>query len=107
MFLTAGLISLLLSLVLFPIADWVLNTFIPSEIDSDYGLTMMLFQMGIGDLFRYLADELIFSILIPAGILAIIGFTMVLASYFLAKRNSESNTQITATSRPIDKIADN
>jgi hypothetical protein len=106
MLLTAGLISLILSLVLFPIANWGFSTFIPSEISSDVGLTTMFVQMGLGDLSRYLAKELVLSVVIPAGVLAIIGFVLLLGFYFLAKNNSRANTQITKTSGSIYKISD-
>ncbi len=106
MFLISGLVSLILSLVLFPITDWGLSTLVPGEVSSDFGLTTILFQIGLGELSRYLANELIMSVVIPAGVLAIIGLTLLLVSYFLAKRRLPSNTQITGTSRPIDKIAD-
>jgi hypothetical protein len=105
-FLTAGLISLILSLFLFPIASWGFSSFVPSEFSSNHGLIVFLVQMGIGDLSRELTDVLIMSVVIPASVLATIGFALLLGSYLLTKSSPPNNVQLIESANPMSDTAD-
>lgn len=90
-FITAGLISLVLSLALFPIANCGFSKFIPTEINGNFDLSAILLQIGLGDLSRYLANELIMSIVVPASFLTFIGFALLLGFYLHSKSTSPNN----------------
>jgi len=105
-FLTAGLISLTLSLSLFPVVDWGFNNLIPSETSSNFELTALLVQLGIGDLSRELSNVLIMSVVIPASVLAIIGFALLLGSYLLTQSSPPSDVQLIESGYPMNDTAD-
>lgn len=105
-FLTAGLISLILSVFLFPVASWGFNNFVPSEFISNYGLIAFLVQMGIGDLSRELTDMLIMSVVIPAGVIASFGFALLLGLYLLTKSSPPNNVQLIESANPMSDSAD-
>lgn len=105
-FLTAGLISLTLSLSLFPIVNWGFNNLIPSKTSNNFELTTLLVQLGIGDLSRELSNTLIMSVVIPASVLAIIGFALLLGSYLLSQSSPPSDVQLIERGYPLNDTAD-
>jgi hypothetical protein len=86
--LAAGLISLIFSLSLFPATNWAFSRLIPHESGTYFGLTNILIQLGVGDLSRELASRLVMSVVIPASVITIIGFSLLLAFYLLARSSS-------------------
>ncbi len=105
-FLTAGLISLTLSLSLFPIVTWGFNNLIPSKTSNNFELTALLVQLGIGDLSRELSNVLIMSVVIPASVLAIIGFALLLGSYLLSQSSPPSDVQLIERGYPMNDTVD-
>ncbi len=105
-FLTAGLISLTLSLSLFPIVKWGFNNLIPSKTSNNFELTALLVQLGIGDLSRELSNVLIMSVVIPASVLAIIGFALLLGSYLLSQSSPPSDVQLIDREYPMNDTID-
>ena len=105
-FLTAGLISLTLSLSLFPIVNWGFNNLIPSRTSNNFELTTLLVQLGIVDLSRELSNMLIMSVVIPASVLAIIGFALLLGSYLLIQSSPPSDMQLIESTNPLNDTAD-
>ncbi len=105
-FLTAGLISLTLSLSLFPIVNWGFNNLIPSKTSNNFELTTLLVQLGIGDLSRELSNMLIMSVVIPASVLAIIGFALLLGSYLLIQSSPPRDMQLIESTNPLNDTAD-
>ena len=105
-FLTAGLISLTLSLSLFPVVNWGFNNLIPSETSNNFELTALLVQLGIGDLSRELSNVLIMSVVIPASVLAIIGFALLLGSYLLTQSSPPSDLQLIESGYPMNDTVD-
>ncbi len=83
--LAAGLISLILSLSLFPATNWAFSRLIPDESGTFFGLTNILLQLGVGDLSQELASRLVMSVVIPATVITIIGFSLLLAFYLLGR----------------------
>jgi hypothetical protein len=88
--LTAGLISLVLALSLTPISSWALPRLIPGGSEASLGLSNLLIELGVVDFSRVLAERLVMSIVIPAGVITIIGLTLLLALYLI---NRQSRTQ--------------
>jgi hypothetical protein len=105
-FLIAGVISLTLSLFLFPVANWGLSKFIPSETGSNLGFIDVLIQIGIWDLFEELTNALIMSVVIPAVVFTIIGFTLLLGSYLISRSPPPTDLQLTESGKPMKEIAD-
>ncbi len=105
-FLTAGLISLTLSLSLFPIVNWGFNNLIPIKTSNNFELTALLVQLGIGDLSRELSNVLIMSVVIPASVLAIIGFALLLGSYLLSQSSPPSDVQLIESENPMNATFD-
>jgi len=105
-FLTAGLISLTLSLSLFPIVTWGFNNLIPSKTSNNFELTALLVQLGIGDLSRELSNGLIMSVVIPASVLAVIGFALLLGSYLLSQSSPPSDVQLIEGEYPMNDTVD-
>jgi hypothetical protein len=105
-FLSAGLISLTLSLSLFPIVNWGFNNLIPSKTSNNFELTALLVQLGIGDLSRELSNVLIMSVVIPASVLAIIGFALLLGSYLLSQSSPPSDVQLIERGYPMNDTVD-
>jgi len=62
--------------------------------------------MGIGDLSRELTDVLIMSVVIPASVLATIGFALLLGSYLLTKSSPPNNVQLIESANPMSDTAD-
>jgi hypothetical protein len=105
-FLSAGLISLTLSLSLFPIVNWGFNNLIPSKTSNNFELTALLVQLGIGDLSRELSNGLIMSVVIPASVLAVIGFALLLGSYLLSQSSPPSDVQLIEGEYPMNDTVD-
>ena len=81
-FLAAGGISLIIALILFPTMDLILGRLILNAPINFVLLTFML-EIGLGELSRQLASSVVMSVVIPAGILAAIGFILLLGAYLL------------------------
>lgn len=105
-FLSAGLISLTLSLSLFPIVNWGFNNLIPSKTSNNFELTALLVQLGIGDLSRELSNGLIMSVVIPASVLAVIGFALLLGSYLLSQSSPPNDVQLIEREYPMNDTVD-
>jgi hypothetical protein len=102
--LAAGLISLIFSLSLFPATNWAFSRLIPHESGTYFGLTNILIQLGVGDLSRELASRLVMSVVIPASVITIIGFSLLLAFYLLARSSSTAGLgQINSAQPTLDE----
>ena len=102
--LAAGLISLIFSLSLFPAANWAFSKLIPHESGTYFGLTNILIQLGVGDLSRELASRLVMSVVIPAAVITIIGFSLLLAFYLLARSSPTADPgQINSAQPTLDE----
>lgn len=91
--LAAGLISLILSLSLFPATNWAFSRLIPDESGTFFGLTNILIQLGVGDLSQELASRLVMSVVIPAAVITIIGFSLLLALYLLGRNSAPASLE--------------
>ena len=91
--LSAGLISLILSLSLFPATNWAFNRLIPDESGTFFGLTNILIQLGVGDLSQELASRLVMSVVIPAAVITVIGFSLLLAYYLLGRSSAPAGLE--------------
>ena len=98
--LAAGLISLILSLSLFPATNWAFSRLIPDDSGTLFGLTNILIQLGVGDLSRELASRLVMSVVIPAAVITIIGFSLLLAYYLLGRNSSPASLEQVNSSPP-------
>jgi hypothetical protein len=83
-FLTAGGLSLIILIILYLTMDWSLGRFIPIPL-SVYGLPPLLVQMGLVELSLQLVNGIVLSVVIPAGILTILGILLLLGIYLLPK----------------------
>ena len=90
-FLAAGGISLIIALILFPTMDLILGRLILNAPINFVLLTFML-EIGLGELSRQLASSVVMSVVIPAGILAAIGFILLLGAYLL--RSTSPSTEM-------------
>ena len=98
--LAAGLISLILSLSLFPATNWVFSRLIPDDTGTLFGLTNILIQLGVADLSQELASRLVMSVVIPAAMFTIIGFSLILAYYLLGRNSSPTSLEQINSSPP-------
>lgn len=96
---TAGLISLIFSAILVPSAEWVLNSYLPLDLVSLISVPEILTQIGFTDLFQEMLNQLLMSIIIPAGTLAVIGFALLLGVFLLSRMSP--NTKPQPVSAPI------
>jgi hypothetical protein len=99
--LTAGLITLILSLSLFPTTNWAFNRLIPRASGIYTGLSNILIQLGVADLSREIASRLVMSVVIPAIILVTIGFSLLLAYYLLARSSPPADKGQINSGHPI------
>ena len=98
--LAAGLISLILSLSLFPATNWAFSRLIPDESGTFFGLTNILIQLGVGDLSQELASRLVMSVVIPATVITIIGFSLLLAFYLLRRNSAPAGLEQVVSADP-------
>jgi hypothetical protein len=85
---------------------WGFNNLIPSKTSNNFELTALLVQLGIGDLSRELSNVLIMSVVIPASVLAIIGFALLLGSYLLSQSSPPSDVQFIEREYPMNDTID-
>jgi hypothetical protein len=103
--LAAGLMSLILSLSLYPTTNWAFNKLIPRASGSYYGLSNILIQLGVADLSRELGSRLAMSVVIPAVVVTTIGFSLLLAFYLLARSSPPTDAvQINSAHPSPDEI---
>ena len=98
--LAAGLISLILSLSLYPTTNWAFNKLIPRASGSYFGLTNILIQLGVANLSRELASRLVMSVVIPATVITIIGFSFLLAFNLLTRSSPTAGQGQINSSQP-------
>lgn len=98
--LTAGLISLVLALSLTPISSWAFPRLIPGGSEASLGLSNLLIELGVVDFSRVLAERLVMSIVIPAGVITIIGLTLLLALYLINRQSRTQKSLSTETTDP-------
>lgn len=89
----AGVISLIFSLLMFPITSWGFRRFLPSEFINSSEISSLIFQNGLGDFMEELLNELIISIAVPAGITLAIGLVLLLGLYLTTKQPAIGNGQ--------------
>ena len=88
-FLSAGAISLIFSAFLFPAANWALSQYTPVELFNSIYLSDIFVQLGLTDLFVELVYQLRLSIIIPAALMTVFGFALLLGVFFLSKLSPE------------------
>jgi hypothetical protein len=89
-FLLVGIASLSFSLLMFPGLEWALDTYLPIEIAALTSIPEWILQIGLVDLFQEMENQLLSSIQIPAGILTVIGFALLLGAYLMVKSDSRT-----------------
>jgi hypothetical protein len=87
--LSSGLFALLLSISILPIRNWALVQILPSDRNAFMGIPGFLLDLGFDDLIREMTSQLLSSIVIPAGLISLIGLLMLLGLVFL--KNREAN----------------
>jgi hypothetical protein len=83
-FLAVGGTSLILLLILYFTMDLSLGYFLPVPLRV-FRLPSLLMQIGLIELSQELVNGILMSILIPAGILAILGILLLLGTYLIPK----------------------
>ncbi len=101
--LTAGGISLLLSLILFLSMNWLLGRFLPVS-PSGFGLTPLLLELGLVEFSHQLANSLLLSILIPSVIITFIGLIFLLGLYFLRSSSPPAETPFIESTSPASNM---
>lgn len=91
--LTAGIISLIFASILVPTAKWAISTYMPEDLGSLIIMPEFLVQIGFTDLFSQLLNQLLMSIMIPAGTLTAIGFALLLGAYLLSLNTPNKRPQ--------------
>jgi Na+/H+-dicarboxylate symporter len=91
--LTAGIISLIFASILVPTAKWAISTYMPEDLGSLISMPEFLVQIGFTDLFSELLNQLLMSIMIPAGTLTAIGFALLLGAYLLSLNTPNKRPQ--------------
>jgi hypothetical protein len=101
---STGLISLIFTLSLFPATSWAFNRLMPTSSETYFGLADILIQLGITEFSREVASRLVMSIVLPAVVITVIGLSLLLASYFLARKTQTADEEkiIPQQSAPVE-----
>lgn len=96
-FLAAGMITLFMALILLPAMNWTVAQLLPDQVETWLGITNLLDELGMWDVLNELTGRVLNSILIPAGVVSLIGLLLLLGLLFLQDRTSQT---VPATNRP-------
>jgi hypothetical protein len=96
-FLAAGMITLFMALILLPAMNWTVAQLLPDQVETWLGITNLLDELGMWDVLNELTGRVLNSILIPAGVVSLIGLLLLLGLLFLKDRTSQT---VPATNRP-------
>jgi hypothetical protein len=88
-FLSAGLITLVLAISVLPLRNLVFIRIFPYDRNAFLSLSAFLINLGFEDIIREMTSELIMSIVIPAGLISLIGFLLLLGLVFLKNNRSD------------------
>jgi hypothetical protein len=101
---SAGMISLVIAATLVPALNWGIANYSPVEIASLINMPDFLISLGITDLFSELVNQLRLSIVIPAGLMAAIGFALLLGVILLSRISPGIADQPVQTPADADRI---
>ena len=87
-FLAAGMITLFMALILLPAMNWTVAQLLPDQVETWLGISNLLDELGMWDMLNELTGRLLNSILIPAGVVSLIGLLLLLGLLFLKDRKS-------------------
>lgn len=90
---TAGSISLIFSATMVPAFTWAIETYLPMDLINSVSMPEILVNIGFTDLYLELVNQLRMSILIPAGIMTIIGCVLLLGLLFLTRISPKMKPQ--------------
>lgn len=92
--LTAGTTTLILTVILLPSTNWLIAQLLPGEITSLW-ISSLLGELGVHVIFNELTSRLLYSIRIPAGLIAAMGLFMTIGTLFVKDRSFPSgNPQV-------------
>lgn len=86
---SAGLVSLCLLLIMVPAAKFAFNTYLPTALDN---LPEFLVEIGLIDLSRELAAQLLRSIAIPASAISVTGVIFLVVAYGYDRNSRNTNS---------------
>ena len=90
---TAGSISLIFSATMVPAFTWAIETYLPMDLINSVSMPEILVNIGFTDLYLELVNQLRMSIIIPAGIMTIIGCVLLLGLLFLSRISPKMKPQ--------------
>lgn len=82
-FLSAGLITLILAISVLPLRYWAFINIFPPDRNALLWFSTFLIDLGFEDIIREMTSELIMSIIIPAGLISLFGFLLLLGLLFI------------------------
>ena len=77
--------------------NWTVAQLLPDQVETWLGITNLLDELGMWDVLNELTGRVLNSILIPAGVVSLIGLLLLLGLLFLKDRTSQT---VPATNRP-------
>ncbi|MBK5106967.1 MAG: hypothetical protein JJE12_02505 [Anaerolineales bacterium] len=89
----SGSISLLLSVILVPALTWGIETYLPMDLINLVKMPDIFIDIGVSDLFSGLVNQLQLSIIVPAGVMSVLGFALLLGVYLLSRVSPKIQTQ--------------
>jgi hypothetical protein len=89
-FLAAGMITLFMALILLPAMNWTVAQLLPDQVETWLGISNLLDELGMWDVLNELTGRVLNSILIPAGVVSLIGLLLLLGLLFLKDRTSQT-----------------
>ena len=87
-FLAAGMITMFMALILLPAMNWTVAQLLPDQVETWLGISNLLDELGMWDMLNELTGRLLNSILIPAGVVSLIGLLLLLGLLLLKDRKS-------------------
>ena len=81
----AGLLSFALATAFAPLINWGIANYLPIDLENLFNSVDFLFLSGVTEIFAELANQLQLSIILPAGVMTIIGFALLLGVLLLAR----------------------
>jgi hypothetical protein len=81
----SGSISLIFSAIMVPGVSWALSNYLPMDLVSLIDMPEFLVSIGVTDLYAQLVNQLQLSIIIPAVIMTLIGFALLLGLFLLSR----------------------
>lgn len=93
----SGSISLIFSAIMVPVVSWAFSTYLPMDIINLIDMPELLVSIGITDLYDQLVNQLQLSIIIPAVIMTVIGFALLLGLFLLSRISPKMQPQPSIT----------